>query len=51
LAQVEVTMASVLPCFWIYKKVGDHIYQQQNKQNNPYQTWIDTYAGEEFGLL
>ncbi|MEO6522898.1 MAG: thiaminase II [Mucilaginibacter sp.] len=51
LAQVEVAMASVLPCFWIYKKVGDHIFQQQHKQNNPYATWIDTYAGEEFGLL
>lgn len=51
LAQVEVAMASVLPCFWIYKKVGDYIYQHQNRQNNPYQTWIDTYAGDEFGLL
>lgn len=51
LAQVEVAMAAVLPCFWIYKKAGDYIYQHQNKQNNPYQTWIDTYAGEEFGIL
>ncbi len=50
LSQVEVAMAAVLPCFWIYKKVGDYIYQQQSKEKNPYQTWIDTYAGEEFGL-
>ncbi|MCC9135544.1 thiaminase II [Pontibacter silvestris] len=48
LAQVEVAMAAVLPCFWIYKEVGDFIYQQQQKENNPYQEWIDTYAGEEF---
>lgn len=51
LAQVEVAMAAVLPCFWIYKKVGDYIYQQKQVQNNPYQTWIDTYAGEDFGIL
>lgn len=51
LDQVEVAIAAVLPCFWIYKKVGDHIYANQYSQNNPYQEWINTYAGEEFGLL
>ncbi|MDW7693179.1 thiaminase II [Flammeovirgaceae bacterium SG7u.111] len=49
--QVEVAMAAVLPCFWIYKAVGDYIYQNQEASNNPYQKWIDTYAGEEFGVL
>ncbi len=46
---VEIGMAAVLPCFWIYKAVGDYIYGHQQKENNPYQKWIDTYAGEEFG--
>jgi len=45
---VEVAMAATLPCFWIYKKVGDHIYKGQQTFNNPYQRWIDTYGGEEF---
>ncbi len=45
----EIGMAAVLPCFWIYKKVGDYIYQNQNAKNNPYKKWIDMYAGEEFG--
>ncbi len=45
---VEVAMAAVLPCFWIYKKVGDHIYTHQAGSHNPYQQWIDAYAGEEF---
>lgn len=45
---VEETLASVLPCFWIYKKVGDYILRNQNKNNNPYQPWINTYGGEEF---
>lgn len=48
LAPVEVGMAAVLPCFWIYKAVGDYILQSQILQNNPYQKWIDTYGGEEF---
>ncbi|MCJ8152722.1 thiaminase II [Chryseobacterium sp. SSA4.19] len=45
---VEVGMASVLPCFWIYKKVGDHICSHIQAENNPYQKWIDTYGSEEF---
>lgn len=45
---VEVAMAATLPCFWIYKKVGDHIYKGQQTVNNPYQRWINTYGGEEF---
>lgn len=51
MADCAVGMAAVLPCFWIYKKVGDYILQIQDKDNNQYQNWIDTYAGEEFGLL
>ena len=51
LDQVEVAMAAVLPCFWIYKRVGDYIYENQKKEGNPYKKWIDTYAGEEFGLI
>lgn len=46
---VEVGLAAVLPCFSIYKEVGDHILANQtNRDNNNYQAWIDTYAGEEF---
>lgn len=48
---VEVGIAAILPCFWIYKKVGDHIYHNQKSAENPYQKWIETYAGEEFGVL
>lgn len=51
LDQVEIAMASVLPCFWIYKKVGDYIYGNQQPGNNPYQDWINTYAGDEFSIL
>lgn len=45
---VEVAVAAVLPCFQIYKAVGDHILAHQTRGNNPYQEWIDTYGGEAF---
>ena len=45
----EVAVAALLPCFWIYKKVGDYIYANQTKPNK-YQNWIDAYAGEEFAV-
>ena len=45
---VEVATAAILPCFWIYKEVGDHILETQNSSNNPYKNWIDTYSGDEF---
>lgn len=47
-ATVQEAAAAVLPCFWIYKKVGDFILENQIKGNNQYQNWIDTYGGEEF---
>jgi len=48
---VEIGTAAVLPCFTIYKEVGDYILKtQQNKGENPYQAWIDTYASDEFAL-
>lgn len=50
LESVEIAAAAVLPCFWIYKKVGDYIYSHQNAVNNPYQKWIDTYGGDEFAI-
>ncbi|WP_143959220.1 thiaminase II [Litoribacter populi] len=47
-SNVEVGVAGVLPCFWIYKKVGDYIYENHHHEGHRYQKWIETYAGEEF---
>lgn len=49
-APVEVMAAAILPCFWIYKEVGDYILANQTKDKNPYQAWINTYGGEEFDI-
>jgi thiaminase/transcriptional activator TenA len=43
----EVLLGALLPCFWIYAEVGRDIHARAAKEN-PYQAWIDTYAGEEF---
>ncbi|MBT3532238.1 MAG: thiaminase II [Rhodospirillaceae bacterium] len=45
---VEVAVAAVLPCFWIYWEVGKHI-RAGAAPANPYQRWIDTYGDEVFG--
>jgi thiaminase/transcriptional activator TenA len=43
----EVLLGALLPCFWIYAEVGRDIHARA-KGGNPYQAWIDTYAGEDF---
>ncbi len=43
----EEGLAAILPCFWLYREVGLHIFQN-SKKNNPYQAWIETYSGEIF---
>jgi thiaminase/transcriptional activator TenA len=46
---IEEGLAAVLPCFTIYKEIGDYILKHQsNEKNNPYQDWINTYGGEDF---
>jgi thiaminase (transcriptional activator TenA) len=41
--------AAILPCFWVYREVGLAI-AKISAPNNFYQTWIDTYADESFGI-
>jgi thiaminase (transcriptional activator TenA) len=43
----EAVLGALLPCFWIYAEVGRDIHARA-APHNPYQAWIDTYAGEEF---
>ncbi|AWM14348.1 thiaminase II [Flavobacterium sp. NRK F10] len=45
---VEVAMAATLPCFWIYKNVGEYIHARYQSSNNPFEKWIATYGGEDF---
>lgn len=45
---VETALAAVLPCFWIYQRVGEYIVGHQTNNHNPYQAWINTYGNEDF---
>lgn len=48
---VEVEAAAVLPCFWIYQRVGHWIVDHQvNPALNPYRDWIATYSDPAFDL-
>ncbi|MFZ2315836.1 MAG: TenA family protein [Gammaproteobacteria bacterium] len=46
-ASVEEAVASLLPCFWVYREVGKKISKAKSA-NNPYENWIDLYSGEQF---
>lgn len=49
-APVEVAIATVVPCFWIYYEVGKHIYSLSDQRHNPYCKWIETYTSSEFDM-
>ena len=44
---VGEAVAALLPCFWVYRDVGNDIHASASP-DNPYRAWIDTYAGEDF---
>ncbi len=41
-------LAVMLPCMWIYNRVGLHILGIAKLENNPYKEWILEYGNEEF---
>jgi len=47
IADLPEAIAALLPCFWVYLRVGQDIHASADREN-PYRAWIDTYAGEDF---
>ena len=46
---VEESVASLLPCFWVYREVGRYMARISDASSkNVYQAWINLYAGHEF---
>lgn len=45
---LAVEAAAVLPCFWVYQRVGEAILARQCGAENPYARWIATYADPSF---
>ena len=50
LGDYHEVLAAVLPCYWIYERVGSTLLEHGSPKPI-YQKWIDTYGGEEFGAL
>lgn len=46
-APIEVAVASVLPCFYIYSELGQQM-KLNLKENNPYRLFIGSYSSERF---
>jgi thiaminase (transcriptional activator TenA) len=40
-------LAAVLPCYWIYARVGTELLERGSPDPR-YQRWIDSYGGDEF---
>ena len=47
-APYEVAVAAVLPCFWVYWRVGNDIHRKA-AADNPFQAWIDAYVDAAYG--
>ena len=49
-ASYRTAIAALLPCFWIYREVGEDLVQRASAglSRNPYAKWIETYSSEEF---
>ncbi|MST33944.1 thiaminase II [Acidimicrobiaceae bacterium USS-CC1] len=44
-----VLVAALVPCFWVYRHVGQRILARTAAQaDHPYRAWIDTYADAAF---
>jgi thiaminase/transcriptional activator TenA len=46
---VEIAVAAILPCYWVYRESG-LIIAQGSPPNNPYASWIEKISSEEFGV-
>ncbi|CDZ75975.1 Thiaminase-2 [Legionella massiliensis] len=47
-APIEEAVASLVPCFWIYKELGIQMDLSKCEPGHPYREWIATYADEQF---
>lgn len=49
LGSLGEAVAALLPCFWIYREVGNRI-KATAASPNPYEKWIATYSDAEFSV-
>lgn len=44
----EIAIAAMMPCMWIYNRVGLKILESAKLEGNPFKEWIEEYGNEEF---
>ncbi len=44
--ELELSMAAILPCLWVYGDIGRYLYDNSELENNRYRAWIETYSSE-----
>jgi thiaminase/transcriptional activator TenA len=47
-SDLPVALCSILPCFWIYAKLGSITLKPDQLDLNPYKGWIETYSDKKF---
>lgn len=45
---LELSLAAMLPCMWIYNEVGRFIVAHSHTEGNSYAEWIAAYSSDEF---
>ncbi len=55
LRSYEEGIAALLPCFWIYREVGNFIFSKSSMltsyDQNSYKKWIEMYSSPEYSAL
>ena len=46
-APIEVSVASCVPCFWMYNNIGKEM-AALSSEKNPYRNWIASYSSDRF---
>lgn len=49
-ASIEVAVASMVPCFWIYNELGKKMLNTNHSADHPYRDWIASYSSERHNL-
>lgn len=48
---IEVLMAAMLPCQWLYQIVYQANIKPNEKNNNPYQKWLNVYQSKSYQVI
>ncbi len=47
-ASIAEAVVSLVPCFWVYKELGEQMNKASSNPDHPYREWISSYSDEQF---